>query len=89
MRWVILFLSIALVGLQLELWFGKDRLPALRQLEQDLAAQSEINRELAERNADLEAEIDDLRNGRAAAEERARSELGLVLPDEGFYQFAR
>jgi cell division protein FtsB len=89
MRWVVLFLALTLAGLQLELWFGEDRLPGLRHLEQDVAAQSEWNQELAERNADLKAEILDLKQGSDAAEERARSELGLVLPTEDFYQFAR
>lgn len=89
MRWVVLFLSLTLVGLQLELWFGQDRLQRQRQLEQDVAQQSMRNQELTERNLDLEAEIMSLRQDDEAAEERARSELGLILPEEGFFQFAR
>jgi cell division protein FtsB len=89
MRWANLFLALTLAALQLELWLGDDRLPGLRQLRQEVAAQSEWNQELAERNADLEAEIRNLRQGDEAAEERARSELGLVLPTEDFFQFAR
>jgi cell division protein FtsB len=88
MRWLIVFLSLTLIGLQFELWLADDRLPALRQLERDVAAQSERNSELAERNADLTAEIEDLLHGKAAAEERARAELGLSLPNETFFQFA-
>jgi cell division protein FtsB len=89
MRWLILFLALALVAFQLELWLGDDRLPGLEQLKQDVAAQSEWNQGLAERNADLKAEIQNLREGDEAAEERARSELGLILPTEDFFQFAR
>jgi cell division protein FtsB len=89
MRWVVLFLALTLIGLQLELWFGEDRLPARRQLEQAVAAQSDWNQSLIERNSDLKAEIADLKQGQDAVEERARSELGLVMPDEDFVQFAR
>jgi len=89
MRWVILFLALALAGLQLEYWFGDDRLPAFRKHEQAVLDQTRLNQELAERNADLVAEIRSLRQGDEAAEERARSELGLVMPDEVFFQFAR
>src|SRR5690606_15782511 len=55
-------------------------------LEAQVAARTEENRRLAERNAALAAEVQDLKSGLAAAEGRARSELGLVLPDESFYQ---
>ena len=89
MRWVILFLALTLAALQLELWLGDDRLPGLKRLRQEVAEQSEWNQALAERNADLTAEIRNLRQGDEAAEERARSELGLVLPTEDFFQFAR
>ena len=42
--------------------------------------------DLHERNATLQAEVDDLRQGLQAIEERARSELGMVKDDEEFYQ---
>ena len=44
------------------------------------------NDKLLLRNHRLEAEVIDLRKGLAAIEERARSELGMVKPDETFYQ---
>jgi cell division protein FtsB len=89
MRWVIALFAFVLAGLQIELWFGDDRLPRLRELEHSVAAQSAINQALGERNADLKAEISSLNLGNEAAEERARSQLGLVLPDESFYQVVR
>ncbi len=89
MRWVIALFAFTLAALQLELWLGDDRLPRQRELERDVAGQTALNRELVERNADLKAEIHDLKEGTEAAEERARSELGLVRPDESFYQLAR
>ena len=37
-------------------------------------------------NAGIAAEVHDLKQGREALEERARYELGLVRPDEVFFQ---
>lgn len=87
MRWTIAFFALALVAMQLELWFGEDRRPGLEALEAAVEAQSLTNQSLAERNADLEAEIINLRQSDEATEERARSELGLVLPEETYFQF--
>ncbi|MFQ5635719.1 MAG: septum formation initiator family protein, partial [Gammaproteobacteria bacterium] len=57
-----------------------------------LRAQVELQRnenaELAIRNTRLQAEVVDLDSGFAAVEERARSDLGLISPDESFYVFA-
>ena len=52
----------------------------------ELAQQRNELRDLHERNATLQAEVDDLRQGLQAIEERARSELGMVKEDEEFYQ---
>src|SRR5690606_2430940 len=57
--------------------------------EEQVTLRTEENRLLADRNAALEAEVRDLKRGLAAAEERARSELGMVLPEESFYQIMR
>ena len=46
---------------------------------------SEENRTLATRNAALEAEVLNLKQGLAAAEERARTELGMIADGETFY----
>ena len=86
MRWLIVMFAVALTGLQLKLWLSEDGLRERWALEASLAQQSALNDSLAERNAALEAEVRDLRQGVAAAEERARSELGMVRPDETFYQ---
>jgi cell division protein FtsB len=86
MRWTIALFAFALVAMQLELWFGEDRRPRRDALERELAAQTETNQALAETNADLQAEIRSLGEGDAAAEERARSELGLIEPGETYYQ---
>jgi cell division protein FtsB len=88
MRWVIALLALVLATLQLDLWFSEDRKPGLEVLREAVEVQSAENQRLAERNDDLTAEIRNLREGTEAAEERARSELGLMLPAESFYQVA-
>ena len=88
MRWTIALFAFALIVMQLELWFGDDRLPALREYEIAVTEQTAVNQALAERNVDLKAEIINLRERSEAAEERARSELGLIKPNETFYQIA-
>lgn len=88
MRWTIALFAFALVAMQLELWLGDDRRPRLNALTLAVAEQTATNQELAETNADLQAEIVNLRQGSEAAEERARSELGLIGPKETYYQIA-
>lgn len=58
----------------------------MAQLEQAVAAQRLINKQARERNSVLVAEIDDLRSGLTAIEERARSDLGMIKEGETFYQ---
>ena len=48
--------------------------------------QQQINQQLRQRNAALDAEVRDLKNGTEAIEERARSSLGMVKRDEVFFQ---
>ena len=51
----------------------------------NLADQKIENQKLRQRNEALSAEVQDLKSGKAAIEERARSEQGLVKPGEVFY----
>jgi cell division protein FtsB len=88
MRWIIALFALALVAMQIELWLGEKRRPGLLALRAAVAAQSAENQALVERNADLDAEIRNLSQDTEAAEERARSDLGLLGADETFYQIA-
>jgi cell division protein FtsB len=88
MRWIIAVFALALMAMQVEFWLGEDRLPGLQALDAAVALQSAENQVLAERNADLAAEIRSLRQGSEAAEERARADLGLLRADETYYQIA-
>lgn len=86
MRLLIGALLLTFVALQTRLWFSDHGMRRVHQLQAQVQMQTEQNRRLAERNAALGAEVKDLKKGTAAVEERARSELGMVEPDETFYQ---
>ncbi|NIM68896.1 MAG: cell division protein FtsB [Xanthomonadales bacterium] len=86
MRWLIAALLLVLVFLQFRLWFGEGGVTEVARLEERVQQQSTENESLRERNAELRAEVEDLRERLDAVEERARSELGLIRDDEEFYQ---
>jgi cell division protein FtsB len=81
--WVILIL--ALLGLQYKLWLGDGNIKEWMTLEQKNAEQDVFNQKLVARNQALLAEITELKSGDQALEEKARSDLGMVKPDETFY----
>jgi cell division protein FtsB len=85
-RLLIAVLIILLVVLQYKLWMGQGGYFDVRQLEQELVAQRSNNEKLLERNRALQAEVEDLKKGLAAIEERAREELGMIREGETFYQ---
>lgn len=86
MRWLIVFLVLAVLAMQGQLWFADDGYRKTRDLRQAVAAQRRQNEELETRNAALEAEVTNLKQGLDAAEERARTDLGMIGPEETFYQ---
>ena len=87
MRLLVATLFGLIVLIQYPLWLGKGGWLRVWELDRMLLAQQKNNRNLAARNAALEGEVRDLRNGLLAVEERARYELGMVRPDEVFVQF--
>lgn len=89
MRWPTLILVVLLLLLQYPLWFGKGGWLRVWEVDRQLADQREVNQNLEQRNAAMEAEVRDLKNGYEAVEERARFELGLTRPDEVFVQIPR
>lgn len=78
-------LVLVLALLQLRLWVSEDGFRGVAQLRRQVESQKQENAQLAERNRRLEAEVADLRQGFSALEERARSDLGLIAPNESFY----
>ena len=78
---------IALIALlQHPLWLGKGSWLRVWEVDNQVRAQRETNQKLALRNAALDAEVRDLKQGLDAIEERARSELGMIKRDEIFFQ---
>ncbi|WP_261815963.1 cell division protein FtsB [Vibrio gallicus] len=75
-----------LIWLQTDLWFGKNGINELRQVQDETAVQSSVNSQLRKRNDEMFAEIDDLSQGLDAIEERSRNELGMVKKGETFYR---
>lgn len=72
--------------LQYRLWFGKNSVADYRELKQAVARQQIDNSKLIQRNGLMYAEIDDLRSGLDAIEERARNELGMIKDGETFFR---
>jgi cell division protein FtsB len=85
-RWLIVILGIAVLTLQGQLWFADNGYNKTRNLRMAVADQRAQNQLLRERNASLDAEVINLKQGEEAAEERARTDLGMIGPRETFYQ---
>jgi cell division protein FtsB len=85
-RLLALILLAVLIVLQVKLWAGAGGWREVGVLEQTVAVQAGENAELEQRNEALAAEVDDLKRGQAAVEERARAELGMIKPGEVFYR---
>jgi cell division protein FtsB len=82
MRWISIALAALIVLVQAQLWFGHGSLPYVWSLQGDLAAQQATNAAARERNARVQAEVSDLKEGLEMVEDKARSELGMLRPDE-------
>ncbi len=79
-------LGALILLIQVPLWLGKGGWLTAWRLESKLETERAKNLQLEDRNAALAAEVRDLKQGTEAIEERARSELGMVKPDEVFFQ---
>jgi cell division protein FtsB len=86
MRILIAILLALFLVLQYRLWVGKGSLAEVSNLKQEISGLEKELVKLRERNRALQAEVEDLRSGNAAIEERARSELGMIKEGEIFYQ---
>ncbi|HTI96498.1 MAG TPA: cell division protein FtsB [Rudaea sp.] len=86
LRYIALILLILLIALQIKFWTGEGGMRDVWRLQERISEQKTENQKLKQRNEALSAEVQDLKSGKGAIEERARSELGLIKPGEVFYQ---
>ena len=84
---ILLLILLSLIALvQYSLWLGKGGWLQVRDLDRQIKAQQQANQKMQERNAAIDADVKDLKQGYAAIEERARSKLGMIKDDEIFFQ---
>lgn len=83
---MLVLLAIAGLGLQTKLWLSDDGYRKTVKLRTAVADQRSLNEFLRERNGALDAEVINLKQGDDAAEERARTDLGMIGKHETFYQ---
>jgi cell division protein FtsB len=86
MRLITISLAGLLLLIQFPLWLGKGGWLRAWDLDQQVVQAKKKNDELKARNAKLESEVRDLKEGTGALEERARYELGMIKQDEVFVQ---
>ena len=86
MRWTPLTLAVLILLLQYPLWFGKGGWFKVWELGSEVDLQKQANQQAQARNAVMDAEVRDLKQGSDAIEERARSELGMIKRGEVFFQ---
>ena len=86
MRYIAVILGLLFFVLQYSLWIGEGSLATVWQLQKGIAEQREENKKIAHRNESLLAEVNDLKKGDNAIEERARNELGMIRKGETYIQ---
>src|SRR5262245_9528701 len=86
MKYLLAVAVILLALLQYRLWFGEGGAREVTRLKAEIVEQRTENAALRERNRTLAAEVQDLKKGTIAIEERARTDLGMVGKGETFYQ---
>lgn len=86
MKIVNIILLILLVIMSWLHFFGDGGSKDLKEKQRLYQEQLEKNKKLQARNDKLKAEVEDLKNGLEAIEERARSEMGMIKSGETFIQ---
>ncbi len=88
-RWVTALLVGLLVVIHGQMWFGRGSVTQVQELRNDVTTQQQANELARQQNEQLVNEVRDLREGLEMVEETARSELGMVKPNEIFVQIQR
>jgi cell division protein FtsB len=89
MRLITLILAALLLLIQYPLWLGKGGWLSVGDMDRQVAVSQARTEQLKARNAKLDSEVKDLKEGLGAVEERARSELGMIKQNEIFVQVLR
>ena len=89
MKLLSFLLFVAIAAMQYPLWLGKASWLRVWQVDQEVVAARAENVQLQNRNNMLEAEVNDLKQGLEAIEERARSDLGMIKEGEILFQIVR
>ncbi|UJP01456.1 MAG: cell division protein FtsB [Nitrosomonas sp.] len=89
MKLLSFLLLAAIAAMQYPLWLGKASWLRVWQVDQEVIAARAENLQLQNRNNMLEAEVNDLKQGLEAIEERARSDLGMIKEGEILFQIVR
>ena len=85
MKWLIVVLIVLLLGLQYRLWIGEGSMAHRIELQKKIEQQQAENDVLRERNRILSLEVEALKSGLGAVEERAREQMGMVKEGETFF----
>ncbi len=84
---ILLLILLSLIALvQYSLWLGKGGWLQVWDLDRQISVQQAKNTAMRARNAAIEADVKDLKQGHAAIEERARHQLGMIKDGEIFFQ---
>ncbi|MFO7746857.1 MAG: cell division protein FtsB [Orrella sp.] len=86
MRLIFVTLLALFALIQYPLWFGQGGWLAVWEFQEKVTKQRAANEGLRQRNLAMEAEVEDLRSGTEAVEERARTDLGLLQDEEVYVQ---
>ena len=86
MRALLIILALVVIALQYRLWFADDGIIHAIRLKNAIHTQQTKNEDIIKHNASLIEEINSLKKGGDAIENRARNDLGMVKKGEVFYQ---
>ena len=86
-RIVPVILLALLAALHAQLWRGRGSVPRVHAMQRQIDVQKAANEQARQVNARLTSEVHDLKEGLDMVEEKARSELGMVKPNEVYVQF--
>ena len=86
MRILLVFLLLVFFALQYRLWVGEGSYAEVVHLRNEITLKKQDLKRMQQENRQLRAEIDDLKSGLAAIEERARNDLGMIKENEIYFQ---